>query len=279
MVSAPVELQRAARASIHPARAFVWARASDDDAPVTYALSDQGDVVAMIPGVQIAAAKTVWTWDEAAVPAEVKPCDQGDEPAGEGRATRVTLVPSDSAHAPLAVVRPRATAGASELDHTARLVASVGPYLFVEETTYTYTCGVHGNTEVRFTVWNLEERVTLDLLAELPDRDRLALIGKGAIDEDPEAANFASDDDPPTLTELVPRLGPNGRLLASAVVTVPSCFACNGEGASSSTSSTSVPVDLPPSLRMLGPVPESVERFADAHPTLLIGGYSVAGGL
>jgi hypothetical protein len=189
----------------------------------------------------------------------------------------VSLVAQDPGHDPLALVVPPVSDGDNEVEHTARLLASVGPYLFIEESTYAYTCGAHGNSEVRFTVWNVEEGGTLDLLRELPDRDRLVAAGKTALDEDARGAggsDSGGDDDPPTLTELLPRVGPHGRLEASALVSVPSCYACSGGGWSSYTSSTPVPVDLPERLRRLGPVPAAIQRFADEHPALTIAGFS-----
>jgi hypothetical protein len=234
----------------------------------------------MLPGIHIAAAGAEWAWQEALEPVPTVACSGvSEQPPGEGRATRVRLVPSDSRHDPLALVVPPEADGANEIDHSARLLASIGPYLFIEESTYAYTCGAHGSSEVRFTVWNVEEASTLDLLAELPDRDRLVAAGKNALDEGARSSgdvDVGSDDDQPTLTEILPRVGPHGRLEASALISVPSCYACTAGGWSSYTNSAPVPAELPARLRKLGPPPRAVQLFADAHPDLTIAGYSVA---
>jgi hypothetical protein len=280
LLSAPAEVAPTGAPLAPHAPTLLWVRFADGNSPVTYALSDQGEIVTKLPGIHIAAAGTEWTWEEALEPVQTCACSGAtDQPAGEGRGTRVRLVPSDSAHDPLALVVPPDGDGDNEIEHTARLLASIGPYLFVEESTYAYTCGAHGSIEVRFAVWSVEEASTLDLLAELPNRERLVAAGKSALDQgapSPSEVDFSSDDDPPTLTELLPRVGAHGRLEASALISVPTCYACTGGGWSSYTNSTPVPAELPARLRRLGPPPRAVQLFADAHPDLDIAGYSVA---
>ncbi len=285
LVAAPVA--PAATASASPtagrARTLVWTHGSAGtcgdaacpDEPVTYELSDDGDVLAKVPGIRVAAAGTEWTWEEGSEAVQTEPCEGPFErPPGEGRATRVRLVPADPGRRPIELVVPPDVHGANEVDHSARLLASVGPLLFVEESTYAYACGAHGNSEVRFRVWNVEDGAPLDLLSEIPDRDRLVAAGKTAIDEDADGPDFSTNEDPPTLTELLPRVGPRGRLEASALVSVPSCYACTSGGWSSYTTSASVPVDPPERLRKLGPVPAAAQRFAATHPAVTIAGYS-----
>jgi hypothetical protein len=271
--TAPVEWTPAA---LPHARAFVWTTRTLGDAPVTYFLSDAGEVTTQVPGIYIAAAGTEWTWQETSETVATVACDEGlEQPAAESRASRVLLVASDAAHDPMAIVVPPDGDDANEIQHSARLLASVGPYLFVEESTYAYTCGAHGQTGVSFAVWNIDDRSTVDLLAELPHRDRLMAAGKRAIDADADETGFGNDADPPALTELVPRIGPRGHLEATALVTVPSCYACTRGGWSSYTSSTPVAAELPARLRDLGPVPQAVAVFAEGHRELSIGGYSV----
>lgn len=268
-------------------RTFVWTTRSEDDSPVTHVLSEDGKVITTLPGVRIAAAGTLWTWEENTEDVPTSACeDEPERPAGEGRGTRVLLVPADGWHDPLAIVVPpgaddeAADGGeqtfANEITHSARPLASVGPYLFVEESTYADTCGAHGNTAVSFETWDIEGARTVDLLSDLPDRKLVVAAGRTAIDDDPDStADFSDDTDPAMLTELWPRLGAKGRLEATALVTVPSCYACTQGGWSSYTVSMPVPTALPPRLAAMGSVPRAVTAFADHHPELTIGGYSV----
>jgi hypothetical protein len=278
-LTVPTYVPSVTSAPAAPARTFVWTTTGEGGPATTYVLSDQGELVARLPGIHIAAGGTEWTWQETAEPIATSPCEDGiEQPPGEGSGTRVRLVPSDTMHDPLALVVPPDTPeGANAMEHRARLLASMGPYLFVEESTYEYTCGAHGNSAVSFTVWNIDEKSTVDVLAELPNRERLLQAGKSAIDADPEAVDLSVDDeDPPALTELFPRLGPHGQVHATALVTVPSCYACTQGGWGSYTSSAPVAAELPPRLRKVGPPPSGVALFVDAHPELSIGGYSVA---
>ena len=271
---------RASSAALHQPRTFVWAiegaSQADGSSPVTYALADDGTVVSQAPGIRIWAAGTEWTNEVSVESVPTTPCTGPDLAAQEGRAVRVRLVPRDASRAPIEVVTPAKEDQANEVQQSARLLASLGPYVFVEESTYAYTCGAHGNTGVAFSAWNIEDGHQVDLLSELPDREALLAAGKRAIDARADAVDFSRPDDPPTLTELLPRIGPRGHLEAGVLVTVASCYACTEGGWSSYTVSTEVPTQLPWRLRALGQPPASVGIFSDAHPGLTIGGYSVA---
>ncbi len=257
-------------------RAYVWTMRAEDDSPVTNVLSENGDVVTTLPGVRIAAAGTLWTWEETTEDVPTTPCeDRGDRASGEGHGTRVRLVPSDGWHDPVAIVVPPPGDGADTIEHAARPLASVGPYLFVEESTDADTCGAHGNTAVSFAAWNIEEAKTVDLLSDVPHRNELVAAGKSEIDDDPDAADFSDDGDPAALTELLPRIGTRGQLEAMALVTVPSCYACTQGGWGSYTVSTPVVAELPRPLQAMSAIPHAVSVFADLHPELTIGGYSV----
>ena len=255
--------------------AYVWTTSANDAAPVTHVLSDAGDVLEDLPGIHVAAAGTLWTWEESSVPVETAPCeDDPERPAGEGRATRVRLVPADGSRAPLAIATPADGGDTNEIDHSVRPLGSVGPYLFVEESTYAYTCGAHGNTGVSFAVWNIEEAATVDLVADLPNRDDVAAAGKKVIDDEPDTTDFSEDGETASITEVLPHIGAEPRLQAMALVTVPSCYACTQGGWGSYTMSTLVDSPLPARLEPMGTIPHAVSTFAAKHPELSIGGYS-----
>jgi hypothetical protein len=258
------------------AHTLVWATPAEDAAPTTYALADDGAPLSRMDGIHIWAAGTEWTCEVTVEPIPTRACeDDAGRPAQEGRGVRVRMVPSDRARPPLEIVAPSPGDQANEVEQSARLLASVGPYVFVEESTFTDSCGAHGNTGVSFAVWSLDDGRVVDLLSDLPDRAHLLESGKSAIDAQPDLVDFSRPEDPPAVTELLPRLGARGRLEASALVTVPSCYACTEGGWSSYTVSTQVPVPLPWRLRGLGDPPRAAGLFADAHPALTVGGYSV----
>jgi hypothetical protein len=273
----PTAVSKGERALGAPTRAhtLVWATTAEDAPASTYALDDDGAPLSRKDGIRIWASGTEWTCAVSEVPVPTRDCEEGAaRPAQEGRGVRVRLIPADHSRQALEIVAPPPEQ-ANELQQSARLLASVGPYVFVEESTFTYTCGAHGNTGVSFAVWSLDDGRAVDLLSELPDRKHLLASGKRAIDALPDAVDFSRPEDPPAVTELLPRVGAHGRLEASALVTVASCYACTGGGWSSYTVSTQVPVTLPWRLRGVGPPPRAVGLFADAHPGLTVGGYSV----
>jgi hypothetical protein len=257
------------------AHTLVWATTAEDAPPSTYALADDGTAVSRRDGIHIWASGTEWTSEVTEVMIPTRDCSEGSEqPAAEGRGVRVRLVPADASRSALEIVAPAREEEANEVDQSARLLASIGPYVFVEESTFTYTCGAHGNTGVSFAVWSLDEGRTVDLLSDLPDREHLLASGKQAIDATPDAVDFSRPEDPPEVTELLPRIGTHGRLEATALITVASCYACTAGGWSSYTVSTQVPVPIPWRLRGMGEPPRAVGLFADAHPALTVGGYS-----
>lgn len=264
-----------ARALSH-AHTLVWATTAEDAPPSTYALDDDGAVLSRTDGIRIWAAGTEWTTAVSVEPVATSACEEGpQQPAQEGRGVRVRLVASDASRAALELVAPFPGDQANDVQQSARLLASVGPFVFVEESTYTYTCGAHGNTGVSFAIWNLEEGRSVDMLSDLPDREHLLAAGKRIIDARPDVIDFSRPSDPPALTELLPRIGKHGQLEATALVTVPSCYACTEGGWSSYTVSAQVPAALPWRLRGVGAPPRAVGAFVDAHPALTVGGYSV----
>ena len=72
----------------------------------------------------------------------------------------------------------------------------MGSYLFIEESTHSFACGAHGNTSVSFLVWDLTAAHPVDLMAELPDIESIIGLGQTAIDAQPDAIDFATDENP-----------------------------------------------------------------------------------
>jgi hypothetical protein len=257
--------------------ALVWTT-DTDGTPETFAVAADGTTLRMIDGIHLFLGGTEWTWEEAREDVATSPCDDDARliPPGEGYITRVRLVPVNDRASAQAVVDPDEEAGESNtIEHTARLVASMGSYLFIEESTHSFACGAHGNTSVSFLVWDLTAAHPVDLMAELPDIESIIGLGQTAIDAQPDAIDFATDENPAKVTEFVPHILPDGQIKAEALVTVPSCFACTNGGYGSYTASTPVAVPLPARLRQLGPPPRAVILFLREHPELKVGGYSL----
>jgi hypothetical protein len=262
------------------ARVFVWVTGGEGGTPSTYALSAEGAVIAHMPGIRILAAGTEWTVAVSVVKVPTQPCHDGATPPGEGRAVRVVLEPADPSRRALEIVSPSVADDTSELEQSARILGSVGPFVFVEDSRYAYTCGAHGNTGFAFAVWNVDLGRTVDVLSDLPDHDGVLARGKAAVDAAPDAVDFTRAEDPATITELVPRLDESGRLHTSALVSVPTCYACTRGGWSSYTASAEVPTPTPERLRALGTPPRAVAIFAAQHAGaagMTIGGYSIRG--
>lgn len=270
-----VQVPAGTPASQGAASVYLWAVSGEGTAPTTFALANDGTVLSQMPGIHIYSAGTEWTSEVTVEDLPTTPCEEHPDDAPEkGRGVRVRLVPADTRRAPLELVVPPADGSVNQIEQSARVLASLGPYVFVEESTYEYTCGAHGNTGFSFAVWNIDEGRRVDLLAELPDWEALLAEGKRAIDARSDAVDFSRPDDPPAVTELLPRIGPRGGIQATALVTVASCYACTDGGWSSYTVSTEVPSQLPWRLRALGTTPNAVVRFRDAHRDLTVGGYS-----
>jgi hypothetical protein len=272
----------------------------------TWVLDAQGRVIEHGPGVRIAVRDRSWQWKEAALPVKTHACprydDDGNElaeagsPPEAGTAVRATLERLDGAEGD-EVVSPESDEGAQEIEQTVTLVATVGPYLFVRDSTYAYTCGAHGNVGVSFLVWDAERHAAVwsspasdgedivgaagpadadgPLEAPLVNDVRVRALAALGVDED--VSSFGDDGKIETdLTEIVPAYaGPDGSLSVSLQFTAASCYACSDGAWSSYTKSTLQPLaTLPAWLRPWATPPESVRAFLREHPELAIGGWS-----
>jgi hypothetical protein len=295
---------------------LLWARDARGQA-VTYHLDRAGEELERTPGVFIGTRAGTWQWQEEDVTVPTKACDRGDEdgavipgaPAAPGHATRVTLIPSEPGTKAQRLVDPLAPAAteadadgesdesgagvtaeehgradegdllqnAEEVRHTVSLTGSIGPYLFLEESTYAYTCGAHGNTLVSSRIWNAATGHIEPMPADFgPVPGAIARASQELTEEDDP---FPATDENLELTALVPRYGARASLRLGLQFTAPTCYACTRGGGGSYTKSTVVDsAALPKVFSRYATAPVAVRAWTAAHPDERLGGFSGLGG-
>jgi hypothetical protein len=279
--SAPAHA-KAARVEAPPVAAWAWVR--EMDRTRTLALDSEGNVVGTIDGIAIMTKKGLVRVTETKVPVATQPCERFDDKGNElprdqwdppqaGEATRMSLATAEGS---VPFVSPEAGDGANELQHSAEIVASVGPYLFVRESMYAYACGAHGFTSVSAMVYDVEQRAEVPMApaksdeAALRKRAALALTSDDGFDPDGEAGV--------ELTEAQPEWK-GASLSLKFQFTAGTCYAC-GDGAWSSYTK-SVALDAPALPRELAPYanpPEAVRKYLAKNAksaNLKLGGFSV----
>jgi hypothetical protein len=226
-----------------------------------------GGVIARDDGVRIAAGGKVWAWREAPREVATKACprydDSGSElPADEapalGTGLRATLERVDGGET-VEIVGVASCEGAQDLQQSIELIASVGPYLFVRDSTYVYACGAHGNVQMAFRVWDAERGA---VVWNASDETPSAFVG-GAAESEARAqarTSLAADDDvaafaengavEAALTEILPSYSAGGELRVVLQFTAPTCYACSdGNWSSYSKSSRQLFRGIPDALR------------------------------
>ncbi|EYF07523.1 hypothetical protein [Chondromyces apiculatus] len=260
------------------ARVFlVWGRGADG-AVKTYRVNAAGEALGEEEGVTIATPQGEWRWEMEAVALDTGSCDPDivDKERGQGSATRAEVALRGGEMRAL-VVAPRGDFdGANEIDHSVSLLASVGPYLFIQERTYMYACGAHGSTAAAFLVWNIERAAPVDLLEELSEVQRLQQEGRAALDE--ESTDFPMENgetELPELVQITPAYSPEGRLRFDAQLTRAACYACS-DGMWSSYSRSAVVPSGWSSARFTAwsSRPTGVARFVAQRQGFELGGWS-----
>jgi hypothetical protein len=288
-VSAPpvpsIDLDRDAnRDEADPSHAtdfFVWTR-EGEERTVTYHLDAEGRTVETLDGIVVATSAGTWQWqvEERSVP--TVPCEHFDEeghafagdPVEPGTATRASLRHVASGAEQLLVDPGIDLMGNADVKHDVGVVASIGPYIFVEESTYLYTCGAHGNTGVSTMIWNAATGMTIATPTDLGSLEapRGAAV-EGLTDDDDDV--FAPSEEDLELTEIVPRFAGDGSLELGLQFTAPTCYACSRGGWSSYTKSTVVDaVATPALLAPFASPPPAVRAFLRAHRDIKIKGWS-----
>ncbi|WP_437966576.1 hypothetical protein WMF04_44405 [Sorangium sp. So ce260] len=259
---------------------LIWGSAGDG-APRTWHVAEGGAVIREEPGIVVATRRGEWRWEMREEQVATSACELGlggtREP-GEGTAMRGELVLRGKSERQ-EVITPPDGDESNEIHHTAALIGSVGPYLFIEERTYTDLCGAHGFEGAGFVAWDAERRAVVDLLAEVSGVPALQSAAEALLDEGEDDAEAARQGrDAPELVQIVPAYDARGSLRLTAQLARAACYAC-GDGAWSSYSrSAVVPVERPPArLATWASPPPGVRAFLAQTPGVRLGGWSRVG--
>jgi len=260
---------------------FVWTR-EGEERTLTYRLDARGRLVEVLDGIVIATSAGSWQWQVENRSVPTVACEHYDDeghvfagdPVDPGTATRASLRHLASGAEQIIVDPGADLMGNADVQHDVAIVGSIGPYVFVEESTYAYTCGAHGNTGVATMIWNAATGTTIAPPTDLGslDVERQTAIGE-LTDLDDDA--FVPSQDNLELTELLPRFAPDGTLVLGLQFTAPTCYACTRGGSSSYTKSTVVETAATPALLTpFASPPPVVRAFLRSHPDIEMKGWS-----
>jgi hypothetical protein len=262
---------------------YVWTREGEEDT-VTYHLDANGRTIERLDGIVIATTSGAWQWQVEDRPVPTVPCEHHDdeghvfagEPAEPGAATRASLRHLGSGAEQIIIDPGADLMGNADVQHDVGVIASIGPFLFLEESTYAYGCGAHGNTGVATTIWNASTGTAVALPMDLGSLEVPRGVAMAELtDEDDDA--FAPTDENLELTEIVPRFAPDGTLVLGLQFTAPTCYACTRGGWGSYTKSTIVDAPALPALFVqYAAPPAAVRAFLRAHPEVAIQGWSAS---
>jgi hypothetical protein len=260
---------------------YVWTR-EGEERTVTYRLDAESRTLEALDGIVIATSTGIWQWDVEDRSIPTVPCEYADEeghvfagdPVEPGTATRASLRHLASGAEQVVVDPGVDLMGNADVKHDVGIIASVGPYIFIEESAYAYTCGAHGNTGVSTLIWNAATGTTVAMPTDFGSLEgpRGAAV-EGLTDEDDDV--FAPTEEDLELTELVPRFKRDGSLELGLQFTAPTCYACTRGGWGSYTKSTVVDaVSTPALLAPFTSPPPAVRAFLRAHPDFELKGWS-----
>ena len=273
---------------VEPASAtgfFVWSRDGEGRAQ-THRLDAAGREVETLDGIFIATAAGNWQWSERDLPIATSPCERYDDEGGlirgpepePGLATRAVLAHTVSGDEQWVVAAPPDADGAEEFQRSVELVGSVGPWLFVRQSTYVYTCGAHGTTGVSAIIWDVSTGSPAAPPVDVGSLGRPRAEALRALAEDGDG--FPATDETMDLTEIVPSLARDGSLKLGLRFTAPTCYACTRGGAGSYTKSVVVDADrLPDALGAYANAPAAVRGFLATYPEAEVKGWSAIGGV
>lgn len=229
------------------------------------------------PGIAIATERSLFVWhEEAARLALYLDCgrDRTDRRTGWGDGVTAGLR-SLADDRFTEVVAPAHERGkeAAELTQRVEVEGSYGPYLFVREVQWDYSCGAHGGSTHQFLVWDAErrERATLHGEFELADiaHDLSALFPQ-------EPDGLLEMPSEVRVTRFGPDFTASGRVAFEYQLTGDTCYACGDDEWDSYTQSVQVNEQpLPARLAGRAEPREALAWFARRHPDQRIRGFSL----
>jgi hypothetical protein len=290
LVTAPLESSPLACAVPAPVREDVLLWTNGPDGRDTWTLDGAGNVLGQTHDVRIAARGEVWVWRQREESVPTQPCPSYDQngnelpPSGSsdpGTGVEVRLTREGGSES-IPLVEPAREDGAQDIQQQAELVASAGPYLFIRESTYAYTCGAHGNVGASARVYDIERGADVEMVDDRaglidPDANRSASDRARADLATDEFVALMAQGSPPSveLTAIVPSYDHDGLLQVGLQFTTDTCYACSDGAWSSYTKSSTVALPEPPvALRPWASPPPGVSAFLENHPELTIKGWS-----
>lgn len=230
---------------------LVWTER--EDGPVTRLVSVGAGAPATIAetrGAIFTFEDRAYRFDTRATPVKLYGCDGGggSPPALTEGAEWHTPVIEDLADGSVRTfdaADASGTEGVNQLEQTARLRATLGPYVFVTDSQWVYACGAHGSSSSASVVWDLRTGTTTRFVDDTAypsekEEARKALDDPDRGWDDPLPASDV------TLVEALPFVEPAHTGLHLRFV-APACYACSDDWASYSRS-TIVDVPLRPEL-------------------------------
>lgn len=261
---------------------LVWVRKAEGGQTRTYRLAAEGalQVLGQQEGIVLATPQGELVWQAKENEVDLSGCEHGDGSPPEphkGSVMTAHLLNKDG-HVVQKVVEPNlgAEMDVDDLQHHVSLVGSIGPYLFIHESSYAYACGAHGNEIDAAMVWDAESGKTIDLWPQLPEKDKLAEEARRKLDaaEDSEAPND-EDSAKPEPAQFIPVYGDRGALRLDAQFARWACYACGDHEWSSYTRSAVVPTNwIPEKMRNWVTPPVAVKEFLEAHQDWRLGGWT-----
>ena len=167
--------------------------------------------------------------------------------------------------------------GDSSPNVAAQLVASAGPFLFIETSGSSYGCGAaHPNGWTAYEVVDLTN-ATKTLVTPLTAAESTAI--KSTETAAAKAREFKADasvfePEAYELTELRPRWQADGKLVTEAQLTWEACYACSDGLWGSNSRSARVPTPLPQSLAPYSTAPAAVITWWSTHAPGPNGGWT-----
>ena len=281
--SAPAPALSAATSRVAPAapvdtrEALVW-MVDAKGAPTTrwIAASPAGArEVGSKPALLVAVGADVWRWSARAVEVPTVACEgyRPDLTTHRRDGLRGTMERLGSAER-VEIIEPWQPEGAADVAQSVDLEGSAGPYVFVREHDYAYTCDALGAHHGSLVVWDLAQRRAVDVL----DRGELEALDTA---ERAEAVDKLLPFDHPlqledvTYRATLPRHDARGALLAEHEVSTFACTACSDGQWGSNTRWVAIPArHLPARLAPYERPAAVVTSWLAAHPRTGLAGWS-----
>ncbi|HEX8692222.1 MAG TPA: hypothetical protein VF746_07380 [Longimicrobium sp.] len=283
----------AAAASATGEAYLVWSADSAGAPATTVWIDGEGREVARRPGVLVAAGGGLWAWREEKERTKGIDCDclretefTDDEQASYRRCTREADVAVVDLVDLLGGRRVRVldtmsgadTLGIEPPEQSSAPLAGVGPFLFTESDSYTYSCGAHGFHGVDAEVYDLLLGARVEMMDSVEAEAATAREGADAIRRMIEEDADLEDPRPVEvvdLTEVEARWTPAGKLEVAYQFTTGACYACGDGLAGSYTRSAVIPAKvLPKRLAEWTTAPEAVRRYWQSAPPGARSGWS-----